>query len=113
MDKVVHFEIPSDDMARAQKFYEQVFGWHIVSMPKMRYAILHTGPTDATNGMVQEKAFINGGMLKRQEPITSPVITINVDSIDEAAKKIEATGGKITRGKQQVGEAGFAAYFQR
>lgn len=48
MDKVVHFEIPADDMDRAQKFYKTVFGWHIVAMPEYKYAMLHTGPTKAT-----------------------------------------------------------------
>ncbi len=27
MSRVVHFEIPADDPARAVKFYEKVFGW--------------------------------------------------------------------------------------
>jgi hypothetical protein len=29
MSKVVHFEIPAEDMERASKFYENVFGWEI------------------------------------------------------------------------------------
>ncbi len=27
MDNVVHFEIPADDLERAQNFYKSVFGW--------------------------------------------------------------------------------------
>jgi len=27
MDKVVHFEIPVEELERAQKFYKSVFGW--------------------------------------------------------------------------------------
>lgn len=26
---IVHFEIPADDVTRAQKFYKQAFGWKI------------------------------------------------------------------------------------
>jgi uncharacterized protein len=29
MSRVVHFEIPAYDLARAAKFYEEVFGWNI------------------------------------------------------------------------------------
>jgi len=29
MPRVIHFEIPADDPARAVKFYEAVFGWKI------------------------------------------------------------------------------------
>lgn len=39
MDKVVHFEVPYDDLERAKKFYIDVFGWKIQSMPEMNYNI--------------------------------------------------------------------------
>jgi membrane protein DedA with SNARE-associated domain len=32
---IVHFEIPADDVARAQKFYKQAFGWKISDPWKM------------------------------------------------------------------------------
>ena len=41
MDKVVHFEIPAEDMARAQKFYHGVFGWKIDSVPGIQYAMAY------------------------------------------------------------------------
>ena len=28
-DPIVHFEIPADDVERAQKFYTEAFGWDI------------------------------------------------------------------------------------
>lgn len=62
--------------------------------------------------MLKNPGVINGGMLKRQEPIKNPVITINVESIDEAHKKIEAAGGKVIRDKLPVGDIGFASYFR-
>ena len=111
MDKVVHFEIPADDIARAQKFYSTVFGWKMNSIPGMGYTILNTTPS-GENGMPEEPGAINGGMLERQEPIMGPVITINVESIDEALKKIEQNGGKVVRGKEAVGDMGHAAYFK-
>lgn len=111
MDKVVHFEIPADDVARAKQFYEEVFGWRALAMEDMGYVMFHTGPTDDKTGMVKEKAFINGGMFKRQGVLTTPVITINVKSIDTAAKEVEKHGGKIVREKKPVGDFGLAAYF--
>ena len=110
MNKVVHFEIPSDDVERASKFYKEVFGWVINAMPNMGYALLYTGPTDE-KGMLKESGFINGGMMKRWKEVKNPVITINVDSIEEAAKKIVANGGKVIREKMDVGTMGYAGYF--
>jgi len=111
MDKVVHFEIPADDIARAQKFYTTVFEWKMNSIPGMGYTILNTTPT-GENGMPKEPGAINGGMSERQEPVKSPVITIDVSNIDEALKKIEQNGGKVVRGKEAVGDMGYAAYFK-
>ena len=112
MDRVVHFEIPAKNLKRAQEFYKTAFGWQINSYPGMDYTLVVTGPTDAKKYKLKETGFINGGMLKSQAPVRSPVITINVASIDAAAKKIEKLGGKIVRKKMRVGKMGFAAYFK-
>jgi hypothetical protein len=111
MDSVVHFEIPADNPKRAQKFYSTVFGWEINSMPDMGYALLGTTEVDK-NQMPTKPGAINGGMLKRQAPVKSVVITINVASIDDAAKKIVKQGGKVVRKKSKVGDMGYAAYFK-
>jgi predicted enzyme related to lactoylglutathione lyase len=111
MDKIVHFEIPADNLARAKKFYSTVFGWKMNEMPEMDYVLVQTVESDE-NGMPKEPGAINGGMLKREDPVKSPVVTISVKSIDEAAKTIEKNGGKMIRPKMPVGDMGFAAYFK-
>jgi len=45
MNKVVHFEIPYDNQSRAQKFYQEVFGWQIMKMPDMDYHMVTTTPS--------------------------------------------------------------------
>ena len=111
MDKVVHFEIPVDDLERAQKFYKNVFGWKMDSLPGMEYIMIGTTPVDE-KGMPKEIGAINGGMMKRQQPITSPLITIGVEDIEDAMKNVKKMGGEMVRGKMQVGEFGYAAYFK-
>ena len=46
MGKVVHFEIPADDLPRAKKFYSTVFGWSTSEMPEMEYVMLGTAESD-------------------------------------------------------------------
>ena len=46
MDKVVHFEIPVNDIKRAEKFYKSAFGWEINSIPEMKYTLVTTSPVD-------------------------------------------------------------------
>lgn len=109
MDKVVHFEIPYDDLERAKKFYSGVFKWKINAIPEMKYDIVHT--VDANEKQIpKEKGAINGGMYKRDEKSAQgPVIVINVKNVDEAVKKAEKSGGKMFRPKVQVGNMGFYA----
>jgi len=111
MDSVVHFEIPADDTKRAQGFYTDVFGWDVNLVPEFNYAIVHTTEVNEKQ-MPKGVGAINGGMLARQEPIKNVVITIQVDSIEESLKKINKNGGKTVRGKEPVGDMGFAAYFK-
>ena len=111
MDKVVHFEIPVEELERAQKFYKSVFGWKIESLPGIEYNMIVTTPVDE-KGMPKEHGAINGGMMKRQRPVTSPVITIGVEDIEGTIQNIKKMGGEIVRGKMQIGEFGYAAYFK-
>lgn len=111
MDSIVHFEIPADDLARAQKFYKGVFGWQVDDMPEMNYAILRT--TEVGEDMMpKEKGRINGGMAKRSKDLAVPTVTISVKDIDATLKKLEKAGGKTLKGKQPVGDMGFVAYFK-
>jgi predicted enzyme related to lactoylglutathione lyase len=109
--KVVHFEIPYDDGARARKFYGETFGWQLQEMPEMEYTLVVSGPSSDTGP--SEAGFINGGMLAREESAaTGPVVVIDVDSIDEKLTRIEQAGGTVVVPKQPVGPMGFTAYIK-
>lgn len=109
--RVVHFEIPADDLAWAQDFYRSSFGWTINSMPDVGYALFST-TASGEQGAPSEPGAINGGMLKRESPVTTPVITIAVDDIDQTLEAIDSFGGSTVRPKMPVMDMGFAAYFK-
>jgi len=109
--RVSHFEIPADDVERAQGFYRDAFGWLINPMPEMDYTIVSTTKSDEM-GRPLEPGAINGGMMRRQEPLRHPVITVEVDDIDEALGQVGRLGGKTVIGRQAVGDMGFTAYIQ-
>ena len=110
--KVVHFEIPFDDGDRAQQFYGETFGWQLMPIPDLDYTMVMTGPSDPETGP-SEPGFINGGMFKRSEefPGKGPNIVVDVPSIDDVLRKVEAAGGKTVNEKMPVGDMGFAGYF--
>ncbi|WP_109506372.1 VOC family protein [Nocardioides speluncae] len=110
--KVVHFEIPFDDGERARNFYSGAFGWQLMQVPVMEYTIVMTGPSDPETGPT-EPGFINGGLFERSEqfPGKAPNLVIDVPSVDEALKQVEAAGGKTVTPRMAVGDMGFTGYF--
>jgi predicted enzyme related to lactoylglutathione lyase len=109
--RVVHFEVPYDDAERARGFYGEVFGWKIQPLPEMSYDIVSTGPA-TSDGMPSEPGYIGGGMTKRSEPVSRPVITIQVDDVAATLARVKSSGGSAVGDPIPVGEMGTAAYFE-
>ncbi len=105
MTRVVHFEIDAKKPERAIKFYEGVFGWKIEKWKgPVDYWLIVTGK--------EKEPGIDGGLAKRTEKAPSTVNTIDVPSVDEYVKKVEANGGSIVRPKMAVPGVGWMAYFK-
>ena len=114
MDKVVHFEIPVDDVARAKEFYGTIFEWDLQDADMgggVSYTTLGTVPVDEQM-MPKEPGAINGGFTSRSSETPAPVITIQVGSIDEALKKVDAGGGSTIPARTEIPEMGAFAYFK-
>jgi uncharacterized protein len=109
--KVVHFEIPADNVKRASEFYKKTFEWHIQPIPDMNYTMLGTTPSN-DEGMPTEPGAINGGMGAREGPLAHTVVTILVDDLDAAAKLVVKNGGTMVQKKTPIGPMGFVGYFK-
>ena len=101
MGKVVHFEIPFDNKARAMKFYTETFDWQLTDMPQMDYVMAQSVAVDE-NQMPKEPGAINGGLIPRPNEAPHPALYVDVSSIDEALKKVEAAGGKVVTPKTPI-----------
>ena len=114
MDKVVHFEIPADDVDRAKDFYGSVFGWQLQTMQMEGgdYTIAMTTPIDEQSQMPTEPGAINGGLMQRADHTPSPVITIGVEAIDDALGQIEGRGGSVVTPRTPIPGMGAFAYFK-
>src|SRR5688572_19358355 len=114
MGKVVHFEIPADDIARAKQFYGSIFGWQLQDMGEEMngYIIAMTTPVDQQTQAPTEPGAINGGLMKRSGDTPSPVITIEVDGIDDALQQVEAEGGTTVQKRTEIPGMGAFAYFK-
>lgn len=105
MDSVVHFELPAENRERVRKFYEQAFGWKMNQLgPEMgNYILASTVETDE-NQMPTKVGAINGGIYEKSKPEDGARLTIDVQDIKEALKKIEEAGGKVIGGMQNPPE---------
>ena len=112
MGKVVHFEIPTDDEARAREFYSSIFGWQLQVMDEMQYTLVRTVSVDEQTQLPTEPGAINGGLMKRSAETPAPVITVDVDSIDDSLKQIESSGGSTITPRTEIPGMGAFAYFK-
>jgi predicted enzyme related to lactoylglutathione lyase len=109
MPTIQHFEIPADDVNRAQKFYKDVFGWNMQKWnhdenPDLDYWGFETIDDSRNPG-------ITGGMMKRKSPQHTVTNYITVSSIDEYSSKIEHSGGKVIMPKTEIPDMGFIINF--
>src|SRR3954466_3738070 len=101
---LVWFNIPADDIKRAQKFYSGLFGWKISSFHGMDdFLHIDTGGADASP---------DGGLGLRKDPEVGIVNFISVDSVEKFSAKIEKLGGKIRAPKMAVRQMGYFAVCQ-
>lgn len=124
MNRVVHFEIHADDLDRAQKFYESVFGWTFQQLGTEYggYRTIMTGPNMSEligKPLTPENIGIDGGMIKRQgprpaadAPVHGYVCVVGVQNIDQTITKIEAAGGVLALAKIMIPNVGWVAYYK-
>lgn len=106
------FEIPTTDIDRAQKFYENIFG--ISMMPiefplmKMRMFPLDDMMTDVGG------ALVDSGGFHKASATDGPLIYLNANpDVQNVLDKVEAAGGKISVPKTQISpEYGYMAVFE-
>ena len=105
MSRIVHFEIPADNPERAVEFYKKAFGWKIERWP---------GPTDywLVNTGAEGTPGINGGLMKRGDPVKATTNTVDVETVEGALAAVASAGGKTVMPKTPIPGVGYFAYCQ-
>jgi uncharacterized protein len=106
---VSHFAINADDLQRARRFYENVFGWRFEPWGPPGFYLIHTGTPDDPG--------VQGAMQKRRELVPSLrtigyECTVGVESADGVAKAAEANGGKVIMAKTILPTVGELVWLQ-
>lgn len=97
MSPVVHFEMPYKDSVRVSKFYSEVFGWNMNQLGEDMSNYILAGTTPTTNDMmVTTPGQINGGFFPASDLAgNSPLVTIQVEDINEAMEAVKKAGGEV------------------
>ncbi|HTC50488.1 MAG TPA: VOC family protein [Steroidobacteraceae bacterium] len=90
---IAHFEIFADDVERARKFYERVFGWRFEVAGPPDFYLITTGP-EVEHGISQGLITKRRGAAA-QGSINSFRCTISVTSVRDTVSAIEGAGGKL------------------
>jgi hypothetical protein len=112
-NRVVHFEIQAQNLERAMKFYQTVFGW---TFPKWMEDPPYWGIMTVPEG--SKEPGINGGLLARPAKVppqecgtNAYVCTVQVENFDEIAKKIIAAAGQVAMPKFALPGMAWQGYF--
>jgi uncharacterized protein len=109
MGRIVHFEITADDLDRAQKFYQEAFGWEINRWQgPMDYRLVMTGKK-GDEGSAKEADGIDGAIMARMQG-QAVINTVDVDDLGAMIEKVKAVGGQILDEPQEIPGVGRYVY---
>ncbi len=108
MGNVRHFSINADDVPRARRFYEQVFGWTFQPWGPPGFFMIATGESEGRPlGSLQgRRELVPGRRMNGFE------CTIAVDDVDAVAAAVVAGGGRILMEKATIPGVGDLIFFE-
>ena len=110
MSQVAHFAINADDLDRALRFYQKVFGWKFQAYGPPGFYMVDEHSANAT-------VRLRGSLQKRREivpgvPMRGFECTISVEDIQSTRSAIEKNGGKIVMPTCTLAGVGQLLFFQ-
>jgi predicted enzyme related to lactoylglutathione lyase len=109
MPHLAHFAINADDLPRARRFYERVFGWKFNAWGPPGFYQIDMGadaPATVIGALQGRRDLVKG------RPTIGYECTISVPSIDATAKAVAANGGTTVLEKSIIVGVGALMFFQ-
>jgi predicted enzyme related to lactoylglutathione lyase len=110
MPNLAHFAINADDVPRARRFYERVFGWTFSAWGPPKFFQIQTSaagePAGAMGALQGRRELVAGRRTVAFE------CTISVSSIDDTAKAVLENGGQVLIPKSVIVGVGTLMFFQ-
>ena len=111
MPHLAHFAINADDVARARRFYERVFGWKFNAWGPPGFYQIDMGA--GAPAAVHRRARRDGASCVKGQPTIGYECTISVSSIDETVRKpCSPTAARRVLEKSVIVGVGALMFFQ-
>jgi predicted enzyme related to lactoylglutathione lyase len=102
-----HFAINADDVSRARRFYERVFGWRFEPWGPPGFLQIVTGADDGMRAALQgRRALIEG------ERTVGFECSFGVDDVDAVAAAVVANGGTVLIPRTLIPTVGYLIFFR-
>jgi len=101
------FEIPTQDLDRAVRFYETVLGVHLKRevFGGVPHAIFPAGDSDASGALIQDG--------HRKPSAEGTLIYLDAaGKLDDCVERLRGAGGTLMLPKTDIGDPGFIAVFR-
>ena len=99
--RVVHFEIPADDVEALAVFYRDLLGWTIEAAPEF--------PDCCSVSPSADEGALMGSMVKRWMPQQMPVNYVRVESVADYVAKARTLGATVVMDKTDIADTGWCA----
>jgi predicted enzyme related to lactoylglutathione lyase len=97
---VVHFEINGTDGQALEKFYSEVFGWHVQSLPELGYATIDTHAGSGINGGI--------GTIRQGDPLAT--FYVETPDLYATLARAESLGANMILPVSDIGPAKLAVF---
>jgi predicted enzyme related to lactoylglutathione lyase len=111
---LAHFAIPADDVERARRFYERVFGWRIEAWGPPDFYVLFTD-TDKPSGSIAKRSDLASA--RHEQPGVGRggigwECTIAVDDLATIQKSVVKHGGRVVHEPFEIAGVGTLIRFE-
>jgi predicted enzyme related to lactoylglutathione lyase len=103
-----HFSINADDIARARRFYEKIFGWTFQPWGPPDFYMIGMGePESGMRGSLQRRRELAPGL-----KLNGLECTFAVDDVEKVAAAVRANGGRVLMERTILAGIGELIFFQ-
>ena len=106
MASISHFAINADDVERARRFYEKVFGWKSTPWGPPGFYQLET-PEGSARGALQTRR-----ELLPNTPMVGFECTFSVEDLAAVERVIKSEGGEVVLPRSVIARVGYLAFFR-